>query len=123
MRALAGGEKRTVADICQAEFVPVQFAYKILKKLERAALVRSVRGREGGYVLARSTRDFTLYDVVIAMEEEALLNDCLRQDDDCPRNTNDEPCAVHKEFQRVQDILAGELRRKAFCEVLSEPDG
>ena len=35
LRALAGGEKMTVGRICEAEFVPVQFAYKILKKLAK----------------------------------------------------------------------------------------
>ena len=40
MRALAGGEQRTAADICQQEQIPDQFVYKIAKKLEKAGFFK-----------------------------------------------------------------------------------
>ena len=35
LRALSCGERMTVRQVCDLELVPVQFAYKILKKLEK----------------------------------------------------------------------------------------
>lgn len=40
MRALAGGEQRTAADICQQEQIPDQFVYKIAKNWKRPVLSR-----------------------------------------------------------------------------------
>ena len=39
IRALKDGELLPLEQICQRELVPKQFAYKILKKLERSGLV------------------------------------------------------------------------------------
>jgi len=120
VRALADGMKKHVAAICHDELMPVQYAYKIMKKLERAGLVRSVRGREGGYVLQRSVQELTPYDVIVAVEERPLVTDCLRSDAQCPRNTGDAPCSLHGEFARVQAMLEVELKRWTFHELLNE---
>ena len=48
IRALKDGEQLTIEQICRKEQVPRQFAYKILKKLEKAGLVRIRRGAGGG---------------------------------------------------------------------------
>ena len=46
--ALKDGEQLTIEQICRKEQVPRQFAYKILKKLEKAGLV-DVYKRQGYY--------------------------------------------------------------------------
>jgi len=120
VRALADGMKRHVASICHEEHMPVQYVYKIMKKLETAGLVRAVRGREGGYVLERPIDELTPYDVVIAVGEQTLITECLRADADCPRNTAANPCVMHKEFGRVQDVLTAELQRWTFQELMRE---
>ena len=53
VRVLAEGGRQSVGSICKRESVPHQYAYKILKKLEHAGIVRSYRGIHGGYELGR----------------------------------------------------------------------
>ena len=59
IRALKDGELLPLEQICQRELVPKQFAYKILKKLERSGLVSIRRGAGGGCILNRSLADLT----------------------------------------------------------------
>ena len=49
LRALSCGERMTVRQVCDLELVPVQFAYKILKKLAACGYVEVFRGQEGGW--------------------------------------------------------------------------
>ena len=119
IRALADGEKRMVQDICKAENIPGQYAYKILKKLENTGFLESTRGRKGGYRLIKPLNTFNLYDIIMAMDENMFINACLRKDRPCVRNTSDEPCAVHNEFERVQKILIEELKLKTITEIVS----
>lgn len=49
IRALKDGELLPLEQICQRELVPKQFAYKILKKLERSGLVSIRRRRRRMY--------------------------------------------------------------------------
>jgi len=66
--ASAGGEARKVADIAAAQDIPPRFLENILIALRRAGLVRSRRGSEGGFRLARSADEITLADVLRAVE-------------------------------------------------------
>jgi Rrf2 family protein len=118
IRELADGSKKTVADICRQEHISHQFAYKIVKKLEKAALVRAFRGKAGGYALSKDMDAFSLYDVFAAVEGGMVLTACLREGFICPMNRGDSPCCVHREFIRLQDMLAAGLKEKTVSEVL-----
>jgi Rrf2 family protein len=54
--------------ISQAQEIPLKFLENILGELRHAGLVRSQRGTEGGYWLARPPEDITLADVIRAVE-------------------------------------------------------
>jgi len=119
VRALAGCEKKTAEEICTAENIPGQFAYKILKKLERAGFLQSSRGRDGGYWLIVTIDTLTIYDIVSSIDENLFINECLRDDRDCVRNSANEPCAVHRELERIQDVLISQLRQKTILEIVT----
>jgi len=122
IRALACGMKKNVEAICQAEQIPVQYSYKILNKLEKAGFLQSLRGRAGGYRLIKSIHDFTLYDVIVAVDSNLFLTECLRIDKNCPRNTDESPCAVHQEYTSIQEVLIKSLRRKSVHDVMHSID-
>ena len=54
--------------IAQAQEVPLKFLENILGDLRHAGLVRSQRGVEGGYWLARPAAEITLAEVIRAVE-------------------------------------------------------
>ncbi len=54
--------------IAQAQEIPLKFLENILIEMRHAGLVRSQRGREGGYWLARPPDEITIADVVRAVE-------------------------------------------------------
>jgi len=118
MRNLGDKEKRTVQTICDIEHIPHKFAYKILKKLQKAGLIQNKRGPEGGYFLVKPLSDFTIYDVVNAVDERVFLFECLISGAKCPRNTADTPCNIHDELARLQKLLVAEMKSKSMEEIL-----
>jgi Rrf2 family protein len=54
--------------ISQAQEIPLKFLENILGELRHAGLVRSQRGTEGGYWLARPADEITVADVIRAVE-------------------------------------------------------
>jgi Rrf2 family protein len=67
--AAAEGEGHVKGErIAQAQEVPVKFLENILGDLRQAGLVRSQRGVEGGYWLARPAAEITLAEVIRAVE-------------------------------------------------------
>lgn len=51
-------------DIANAQDIPLNFLLGILRELRNGKLVRSVRGREGGYMLSRPPAEISLADVI-----------------------------------------------------------
>src|SRR3954468_3628780 len=54
--------------LAQAQDIPLKFLENILGELKHAGLVRSQRGAEGGYWLARPAEEITIADVIRAVE-------------------------------------------------------
>ena len=53
-----------VQDIAERQNIPVKFLFQIMQVLKRVDIVRSKRGTDGGYVLARPPEAITVGDVI-----------------------------------------------------------
>jgi Rrf2 family protein len=68
---LAGSDHkspRKVDDLARAQAIPPSFLENILTQLRSAGIVRSQRGPEGGYWLARRAEELPLAEVIRAVE-------------------------------------------------------
>lgn len=117
MRALSSGDFVNVSTICTAENISSAMAYKITRKLEKAKLIKSLRGANGGYALNQPLQNISLYDVCSVIEPDILLVECMKKDYHCSMNTQTTPCLVHGEFCRIQRILLQELQHKNLAEL------
>jgi Rrf2 family protein len=67
--AAADGEKPIKAErVATAQDIPLNFLENILGELRHAGIVRSHRGAEGGFRLARPAKELTVADVIRAVE-------------------------------------------------------
>jgi Rrf2 family protein len=66
--AAADGTHLTAEQLARAQQIPGKFLEAILTQLRRAGLVRSQRGPEGGFWLARPTSEISLADIIRAID-------------------------------------------------------
>jgi Rrf2 family protein len=67
--AAASGEKPVKAErIANAQDIPLNFLENILGELRHAGIVRSHRGADGGFRLAKGAEDVTVADIIRAVE-------------------------------------------------------
>src|SRR6202012_777751 len=64
LATLGDGVRVTTDDLANAQGIPPQFLVDILSTLRNDRLVRSHRGREGGYELARAGSEISIADVL-----------------------------------------------------------
>ncbi len=100
-----------VSDIAERENLPKKFLEAILLELNRNGLVRSRRGRGGGYALAKPAAAITFGQVVRIMDGPLAPLSCVsvnyyRRCDDC---RDEDTCAIRKVMRRVRDAIAHEL--------------
>jgi Rrf2 family transcriptional regulator, cysteine metabolism repressor len=66
-RHYPGGVARRVEELAAEQGVPANYLIQILIELKSKQIVKSQRGKEGGYLLARSPAEITLGDVIRAI--------------------------------------------------------
>ncbi len=66
----AAGAARTVDQLSAAQHIPNKYLESILGELRRGGLLRSQRGPDGGYRLARPASEISIADVIRALDGE-----------------------------------------------------
>ena len=58
----------TIGHIAKAQHIPVRFLESILRQLKQGNFTDSVRGKDGGYCLAKNASEITVNDVIELIE-------------------------------------------------------
>ena len=72
-----------LSDVSKRQRISLKYLEKLIRKLKLAGYVKSIRGPYGGYMLAKSTKDITVGDVVRVMEDSQTITDCTEKDNVC----------------------------------------
>src|SRR5580698_179657 len=72
LAAASGGRHVTAEQLAGAQGIPAKFLEAILTQLRRAGLIRSQRGPEGGFWLARPANEISLADIIRAIDGPLL---------------------------------------------------
>ncbi|MFA5817389.1 MAG: Rrf2 family transcriptional regulator [Bacteroidales bacterium] len=97
-----GGHRPGFREIAESIDAPVQFTAKILQTLSRAALVKSVRGRGGGFFFDSKSPELKLAEVIRTLEGDKYFTGCVVGLLKCDE---DHPCPLHSEFTRIRGDL------------------
>ncbi len=74
----------SVKTLAERQRLSVKYLEQIMTRLRAAGLVKSTRGKRGGYVLSRAPESITMKEVFEALEGSCALVDCVDQDGRCP---------------------------------------
>ncbi len=67
----------SIRDIAAARNCSVKYLEQIFKQLKKAQLLISIRGKEGGYQIAKNPDEITAKDIILAVEEKLDPVVCL----------------------------------------------
>ena len=70
--AASSGDHTTAEQLARAQHIPAKFLEAILTQLRRAGLVRSQRGPEGGFWLAKPAEEISLGDIIRAVDGQLV---------------------------------------------------
>jgi len=112
-----------LAEIAERQNIPAKFLTVILSEMKRAGFVETMRGKEGGYWLARPPSEITYGDIVRATRGSLALVPCAARlayapCDHCIEETQ---CRMRHVMLSVRDETARILDRVSLAEPLSLP--
>ncbi len=95
----------TLEKICSRRDLPKQYLVKIFASLSRAGLVTPVRGKRGGYMLARDPKDVSLLQLIEAIEGPLALNLCQQN----PCGCDEVDCPIRPLWRDLQQTVCEKL--------------
>lgn len=105
----------TLATMCKEGDLSREYLAKVLGLLSRADLVTPIRGKHGGYVLAKDPAEISLLDVIEAVEGEQALNLCQY---DPPKCEHADTCKVQLVWQDLQKVFRETLEAKKLADCI-----
>ena len=106
-------------DLAEKERIPVRFLEQILCQLKEAGYLKSLRGKRGGYLLARKQADITIGEVARLIDGPLAPIRCVSQTAyercSCP---DEKHCGLRILMEDVRAAIAGILDRHTLADVV-----
>jgi Rrf2 family iron-sulfur cluster assembly transcriptional regulator len=93
--------------IAEEEEISLLYLRKLIPPLEKAGLIRSIKGPGGGFVLNRKPSHIYLSEIINILSRNRIIN-CLKNPSNCKRK---DECLVKdiwwEVYQKIQEIFEG----------------
>ena len=114
-----GEEPMQIAAIADEARVPRKFLEQILLDMKKRGIVKSTRGRSGGYLIGKAPKDISFADVIRTIDGPLALAPCVsprlgfRKCDDCP---DLHACSLREALLRARDATADVLEAYSLAD-------
>ena len=111
------GAALRVEQLAEEQSIPSNYLVQILIELKAQGIARSLRGKEGGYLLARPPADISMADVLRAVDGTVFDTPALN-DPDCPPELR----RAWRNLQRSVESAAAEISFQKLLDENSEKE-
>ena len=108
------GQATSIRELTAELNTPYYFLAKILQDLAHRGLLKSYKGLGGGFVLARSSHEITLIEVIEAIDGNGFMQQCVLGFPECSKTS---PCALHDQWGKTRDEMFNVLNLKTVAEL------
>lgn len=103
------GEQEPVSltSIAERQNISLSYLEQLMAKLKRAGLVNSIRGVNGGYVIAKPAEEISVGDVLRALEGDLAPVECvgIGSDNENTRCNGSSRCVSRIVWKRINDSI------------------
>jgi len=99
-------EKKSIGDIAKLENISIKYLERLMNELRKSELIKSYKGKKGGYVLSRNPKKIKVGEIVEALE--GLIS---------PMDCESKKCKSKQCFSRVVWVELGRQIRKTLYSI------
>jgi Rrf2 family protein len=97
-----------LSDIARRQGISEKYLEQIATQLQRAGLVKTMRGRKGGYLLNKSENEIKLNEIIKILEGPICVVNCVSEPDTCSRSSL---CSTRDIWSilsnKIEEVLSG----------------
>lgn len=113
---------RTAASISLLQEIPSSYLEQLLLKLRKSGLIHSVRGPQGGFLLAKKPSAVTIGDILKAVEESIYPSECVENLESSGGCEKAEGCVTHIFYEKLARQIDETLNTVTLEELCSEAE-
>ena len=108
------GDKYSAKKLHEELEIPWPYLRQLLTNLSKSGFIKSVQGRNGGFLLHKSANDITLAEIVDSVEGLNVFGTCIMGFTKCPF---DETCAMHETWMSTRENILSVLRNTTLSQL------
>ncbi|MGB4661236.1 MAG: Rrf2 family transcriptional regulator [Mobilitalea sp.] len=110
------GEKIRIKDIAERQEISDKYLEQIISVLQKAGYVKSLRGPQGGYCLAKEPKEYTVGMILRLTEGSMSPVACL--DDEVNQCSRQEECATLILWHKLDDAIKGVIDQYTLVDLM-----
>ncbi len=102
--------------------IPKPFLRSILQELEKTKIVKSIKGKGGGFDLAKASEKIFLTELIAIFQGPIKLHECLIRKSTCP---DVKECLLKEKIEKIRKYVVAELESITINSIIKkeEKDG
>ena len=107
-------------DIAQRQEISEKYLWNVIGPLKTAGLIRSERGSNGGFVIARPLSEINMKDIVCALNGTLCVVECVGSPETCDRTRI---CVTREVWQAVTESITQTLELLTLEDMVNKCTG
>jgi Rrf2 family protein len=112
--ALNNETKFSAKNLFEELQIPQRYLMRLLTDLSKSGFIRATRGRNGGYVFARSLESIYFSEIIDSVEGLLPFEGCVLGNPVCPV---DKPCALHQIWEKPKQIFLETIKTTTLADL------
>lgn len=105
----------SLKDIADEEGVGIKYLEIIISSLNKGGLLKSTRGKNGGYSLNKEPEDYTISEILNLAEGSLAPVACVGESESCENAQN---CKTYSLWKELDDVIEEFLSSKTLADII-----
>jgi len=112
-------EPISLRDISLRQGISLVYLEQLFLKLKKNNVVKSIRGKKGGYILSRNASDIKISEIFFAVEEKVKTIGCEKHSKKgC--NGRSTKCISHNLWDELEDYINNFFQKKSLSDLINK---
>ena len=114
-------EPISLRDISLRQGISLVYLEQLFLKLKKNNIVKSIRGKKGGYILSRNASDIKISDILFAVEEKVKTVGCEKHSKKgC--NGRSAKCISHNLWDELEDYINNFFQQRSLSDLINKTE-
>ena len=115
-------EAVALSGIAERQDISISYLEQLIAKLKKAGIVNSIRGAQGGYILAKKPEEISVGDILRALEGDLNPVDCAEIIGSGSSCTGADLCVTKYVWMRISDSINNTVDTMKLSELMEESE-